>query len=188
MSEETFFFKDRKEFEKWLSENFGKSPGVWVRMYKKNSGVEAIKGPEMLDVLLCYGWITGQARKGNEDYALWRVCPRRKKSIWSKINIGHAERLIREGRMKPSGMKEIEEAKTDGRWERAYSSQKNAALPEDFLKEIEKNKKAKEFLKTLNKPNTYAIIFRIENAKTPEKRKEKIRQMIEMLERGEKFH
>ena len=157
-------------------------------MYKKGSKVEAIKGREMLDVLLCYGWITGQARKGNEDYALWWVCPRRKKSIWSKINVGHAERLIREGRIKPGGMKEITEAKADGRWERAYSPSKSAELPGDFMEEVNKSPKAKEFLKSLNKANTYAIIFRIETAKSREKREEKIKQIVGMLSRGEKFH
>ena len=113
-------FRSGRYFERWLSKNYDKSNGIWVRMYKKNSGVKAISGPELLDVLLSYGWITGPARKGNEKYALWWVCPRRKNSIWSKINVGHAKRLIKEGKMMPSGMTEIEKAKANGRWKRAY--------------------------------------------------------------------
>ncbi len=176
-------FGSGKAFEKWLSKNHSKSKGIWVRMYKKHSGVNAIKGPEMLDVLLCYGWITGQARRGNDKYALWRVCPRRPKSIWSEINTRHAERLITEGRMQLSGLKQIENAKKDGRWNNAYAPQRTAKLPSDFIREVNKNKKAKTFLKTLNRSNTYWMIFRLHHTKEG-KRKEKIASIIAMLEKG----
>lgn len=116
-SEVGFSFKSGKDFENWLSENNTKSNGIWVRIYKKDTKVEAVIGSELIDVLLCYGWITGPARKGNESYILWWVCPRRRNSIWSKINIGHAERLTKDKRMKPSGIAKIEKAKADGRWE-----------------------------------------------------------------------
>ncbi len=118
-SEVNFSFESVNDFENWLSENHTKSNGIWVRIYKKNSSVKSIKGSELIETLLCYGWITGPAKKNGESYVLWWVCPRRKNSGWSKINIGHAERLVKDKRMKPSGMAEIEKAKADGRWERA---------------------------------------------------------------------
>ncbi len=185
---ESFFFKDQKDLENWLSKNHNRQEGIWVRMYKKGSGVDAIKGSGLLDALLCCGWITGQAKKGNDKYALWWVCPRRRKSIWSKRNKEHAERLMKEGKMKPSGMKEIESAKKDGRWENAYPPQSEATTPEDFLKELNKNKKEKDLFGTLNRANVYSIIFRIGYAKTSKKRKEKIESIIKMLEKKEKFH
>lgn len=186
--EEIMTFMSSGEFERWLSKNHYKSRGIWLRMYKKNSGVDAIKGAQALDIALCYGWITGQARKGDDKFALWRFCPRRPRSIWSKINVGHAERLIKEGRMTPPGLMEIERAKLDGRWDRAYSSPKDAKLPEDFMKEVGKNRKAHAFLERLNKTNRYSLIFRIENATTPEKRAKKIKDLVKMLEEGRTYH
>lgn len=91
-------FKSTKRFENWLERNHSQSNGIWMRMYKKHSGIRGITAQDALDAALCYGWITGQARKGTDRYALWWFCPRRKRSLWSKINTGHAKRLIREGR------------------------------------------------------------------------------------------
>lgn len=185
---EAMSFKSVKDFEKWLKKNHDKSNGFWLKSYKKSFGTNVLKGLDVLGPLLCYGWITGQARKGAEDYTLWWVCPRRKGSLWSEINRAHAERLIKEGKMKPSGMKEINEAKNDGRWNAAYPSQRTASLPKDFLEKINKNKKAKEFLKTLNRSKTYAIIFRLHTTKNPKRREEKIKKIIKMLEKKETFH
>lgn len=180
-------FKSAKEMERWLSRNHSKSNGIWLRMFNKNSGIDAIKGPEALDVALCYGWITGQARANDGISVLWRFCPRRPKSMWSKLNTQHAERLIREGRMKASGFRQIEEAKRDGRWARAYSPQRTAKIPRDFARELSRNGKAREFFKTLNRSSVYAIIFRLENTRNPELRRQKISSIVEMLGRGEKF-
>ncbi|MDE1860964.1 MAG: YdeI/OmpD-associated family protein [Candidatus Micrarchaeota archaeon] len=181
-------FKSAEGLERWLAKNHSASNGIWLRIYKKGSAANALKGSEVLDPLLCYGWITGQARRGDERSVLWWVCPRRARSLWSKINVGHAERLIKEGRMKPEGFRQIEAAKKDGRWDMAYSPQRTASLPADFLKEIDKNKKAKAFLKKLNKTNSYSIIFRLETTHDAERRKRKIRNIIDMLERGKTFH
>ena len=157
-------------------------------MYKKGSKTKAITGPEALDVALCYGWITGQARRGTKDYALWRFCPRRKRSLWSKLNTQHAERLIREGRMREPGMKQISEAKSDRRWARAYAPQRTAVLPRDFIIEINRSRKAREFMKGLSRQNVYAIIFRLHHTMDKERRKEKIRKIVKMLEKGGRFH
>ncbi len=114
--------------------------------------------------------------------------PRRPKSIWSKINTKRAETLIRQGRMKSAGLKQVEEAKRDGRWDRAYNPPSTAKLPEDFLKALQKNKEAEAFFRTLNRANVYSVVFRLENAKNEESRRMKIKQMIKMFEKGEKFH
>jgi len=137
---------------------------------------------------LCYGWITGQARPCDERSWLGRFVPRGPKSIWSKINTKRAETLIRQGRMKPAGLRQVEEARRDGRWDRAYSPPSTAKLPEDFIKALQKNKKAKAFFRTLNRANIYSVVFRLENAKNEEQRTTKIKRMIKMFEKGEKFH
>ena len=134
------------------------------------------------------GRITGQARPYDATSWLSRFVPRRPKSVWSKVNTKHAQRLIKEGRMKPPGLERIEEAKRDGRWDRAYSPPSTAEVPEDFIEELNKNRKARAFFKTLNRANVYAVVFRLENAKTEQARKAKISQMVAMFERGEKFH
>ena len=181
-------FKTPKTFERWLDKNHHKSNGFWLRVYKKGFGANALKNTEVLDPLLCYGWITGQARRGGKKSVLWWICPRRKNSLWSEINKNHAKRLINEGKMKPSGMKKIDEAKKDGRWDATYPRQRTATVPVDFLDKVNKNKKAKAFLKTLNRINTYAIIFRLYNTRDKKKRMEKMEKIIKMLEEGKMFH
>ncbi len=181
-------FKSAEQWGAWLSKNHSKSSGIWMRRYKKDSHRPSVTGSDALDIALCYGWITGQAKPYDKISILWYFCPRRPRSLWSKINTVHAERLIRAGRMKPGGMKEIEEAKADGRWERAYEPQKTATLPPDFLEKINKNKKAKAFLKTLNRSNVYAIIFRLHTIRDGKRRMEKTDSIIAMLARGEEFH
>ena len=162
--------------------------GVWIRFFKKASDVSSINTSEALDVALCYGWITGQAKPYDESSWLGRFVPRRPKSIWSKINTKRAETLIKQGKMKPAGLKQVEDAKTDGRWDRAYNPPSTAKLPEDFIKALQKNKETETFFRTLNRANIYSVVFRLENAKNEERRRMKIRQMIKMFEKGEKFH
>ncbi|MGA2666099.1 MAG: YdeI/OmpD-associated family protein [Nitrososphaerales archaeon] len=180
--------RSQSELERWLEENHDRSDGVWLKAYKKGFGSNALRGTEVLDPLLCYGWITGQARKGTEEYALWWVCPRRRNSLWSKVNVGHAERLIREGRMKPSGLREVEAAREDGRWDAAYPPQRDAALPADFMRMVNRSRKAREFLEGLNRSEVYAIVFRLHNAKDTKRRQEKMVRIVDMLENGETFH
>jgi uncharacterized protein YdeI (YjbR/CyaY-like superfamily) len=185
---EAMEFASASEWEKWLAKNHAKSTGVWIRFFRKNMGVVSISNSDALDVALCYGWRTGQAKRYDDRSWLGRFVPRRPKSIWSKINTRRAERLIEEGRMKPAGIKQVEEAKKDGRWERAYSPPSEAKVPDDFLKELAKNRKANGFFHKLDKTNVYSIVFRVENTKSSELRRAKVREIVEMLERGEKFH
>jgi uncharacterized protein YdeI (YjbR/CyaY-like superfamily) len=180
-------FKSAAEWERWLARNHSRSNGIWLRLFRKGSEVRSVKGAEALDAALCYGWITGQAR-ADEISTLWRFCPRRPGSLWSRVNTMHIERLTKEGRMKPSGIRAVEEAKKDGRWERAYHPPSTAVLPADLMEKMRRNRKVRSFFETLNKTNRYAIIFRIETTKDPEKRKKRIDEVIRRLEEGRKFH
>lgn len=183
----TLEFKTSEAFETWLEKHHDNSTGFWLKIYKKDSGKKTITYAEALDVALCYGWIDGQRNSFDELAYLQKFCPRREKSIWSKINIGHVERLINDGRMRAAGLKAVEKAKADGTWERAYDSPSNMTIPEDFLKELSKNKKAETFFKTLNKSNLFAIGFRLQIAKKQETREKRMHDIIEKLARGEKL-
>lgn len=181
----TLPFESKKKFADWLAKNHDKSAGLWLKIAKKAAGIPTVTYAEALDVALCYGWIDGQKGGFDEQYFLQKFTPRRPKSIWSKINVGHVERLIASGEMKPSGLKAIEAAKQDGRWEAAYSSQKNIEVPADFQSALNKNKKAKAFFETLTSARRYSFLFRIETAKKAETREKRIRQFVEMLAKGE---
>jgi len=188
LMDEIVEFQSASQWDKWLAKNYSGSKGIWIRFFKKASDVSSINTSDALDVALCYGWITGQAKPYDEKSWLGRFVPRRPKSIWSKINTKRAEQLIRQGRMKSAGLKQVTEAKKDGRWGRAYSPPSTAKLPEDFIKALEKNGKARAFFKTLNRANIYSVIFRLENTKNDEMRTKKLNQIIKIFEKGEKFH
>ena len=181
-------FESKKKWADWLAKQHDKSVGVWLKLAKKDSGIPSVTYDEALDVALCYGWIDGQKKGFDDKYWLQKFTPRGPKSIWSKINTEKAERLIASGDMKPAGLKVIEAAKQDGRWEAAYSSQKNMAVPEDFQAALDKRKKAKNFFATLNSANRYAILWRIQTAKKPETRVRWIQKFVEMLVKGEKLY
>lgn len=181
-------FKTVGDWEKWLAKNHASTSGLWLRIAKKNADFSSVSYDEALDVALCYGWIDGQ--KDSYDDASWlqKFTRRGPRSIWSKRNREKVEELTRRGQMKPSGLKAVEQAKANGRWESAYDSQKTAELPDDFKKELQKHAGAKAFFDTLNSVNRYAILFRIQTAKKPETRTRRMHQFIEMLERHEKIH
>ena len=181
-------FVSPAEWEQWLEENHTVSKGIWMQMFKKGSGIASVYYAEALDVALCYGWIDGQLKSIDELSYMQRFTPRRPKSLWSKRNIAHVARLVEEGRMKPAGLKEAEAAKADGRWEAAYDGQGTMDLPDDFREELSKDKKAYAFYETLNKANKYAIAWRIQTAKRTETRQKRMKEILEMLEKEEKFH
>jgi uncharacterized protein YdeI (YjbR/CyaY-like superfamily) len=181
-------FQTPDQWEDWLSKNYTLEVGVWLRFFKKASGVKTMTYDEALDLALCYGWIDGVAKGYDEQSWLQKYTPRRKRSIWSKRNTERVERLIKEGKMREPGLKQIELAKADGRWERAYEGQSKMTVPEDFLNELKKSKKAYEFFQTLNKTNTYAIAWRLHTAKKPETREKRMKSILEMLSLGKKFH
>lgn len=181
-------FKTQKAFETWLSGNYHRQEGIFLRIYKKASGITSIDYVQALDVALCYGWIDGVKKSYDEVSFIQKFTPRREKSMWSKINVGHAARLIEAGKMQPPGLAEIERAKADGRWERAYDAQRDMQVPEDFLKEVCKDKKAWTFYESLNKQNKFAIAFRLQQAKKPETREKRLKEFLTMMKEGKKFH
>lgn len=181
-------FKSAGDWKKWLEKNHAKSAGIWLRFFKKDSGIASVTYDEALDEALCYGWIDGLLQKYDEKSWLRKFTPRRPKSIWSKRNIGHARRLVKAGRMMLAGKREMEAARRDGRWEVAYDSSGTMEIPKDFLKELSKNKKAKAFFDSLNRANTYAIAWRLQTAKKPETRSRRMKTLLDMLARGEKLH
>ena len=180
-------FENKKKWADWLARQHDKSAGVWLKLGKRDSGISSVTYDEALEAALCYGWIDGQKKGFDDQYWLQKFTPRGKKSIWSKINTEKAERLIASGEMKPAGLKVVEAAKQDGRWDAAYASQKNITVPNDFQVALEKNERAKAFFETLKSTERYSFLFRIHNAKKPETRAKRIQQFVEMLEKGEKI-
>lgn len=182
-------FSTPKEWNRWLTSNFDTiHNGIWIRIYKKDSGIKTITYDEALEEALCFGWIDSQKKKYDETSWIQKFTPRRAKSIWSKRNREKVEKLIKEKRMQPSGLKEVEAAKKDGRWEKAYDSQSNMEMPKDFLVQLKKNKKAHEFFQSLNKSNHFAIAWRLQTAKKPETREKRMKQLLEMMENQQKLH
>ncbi len=184
----TITFKSALEFRSWLEKNHARSDGIWLRFFKKNSGRASVTHAESLDQALCYGWIDGQLKPCDERSWVQKFTPRRARSGWSKVNIGHVERLIKTGQMARPGLEEVGAAKADGRWRAAYDSPRNAAPPEDFLQALRKNKKSKAFFESLNRANVYAIVYRLQTAKKPETREKRMKRILNMMRRGEKFH
>lgn len=181
-------FRSSAELRAWLAKEHARAPGLLLRIYKKNSGVPSVTYAEALDQALCFGWIDGQKLPFDANSWVQKFTPRTARSGWSKINVAHADRLIREGQMTPAGLKEVEAAKGDGRRAAAYDSSANATVPPEFLKELARNAKAKQFYATLDKANLYSIAYRLQTAKRPETKIKRINLIIEMLARGEKFH
>jgi uncharacterized protein YdeI (YjbR/CyaY-like superfamily) len=181
-------FTSSKEWRKWLAEHHAQSNGVWLRFFKKDSGKKTVVYAEALEEALCYGWIDGQVNKYDAESYIQKFTPRRAKSTWSKRNTAIAERLLQEGKMETAGMQQVELAKADGRWQQAYDSPRNMKVPEDFLEQLSKNKKAKAFFDGLNKANQYAIAWRLQTAKKPETREKRLKKILKMMREGKKFH
>jgi len=179
-------FAGPEEFRAWLREHHDASPGIWMRIAKKGSGRASIGYEEAVEVALTFGWIDGQARPGDAAWYLQGFTRRRPRSPWSKRNRERAEALIEAGAMEPSGLAEVERARADGRWDRAYAGQGGAEPPPDLLEALAARPAAKAAFATLNRTNRYAILYRIQDAKRPETRARRIARFVDMLERGEK--
>ncbi len=178
-------------FATWLSKNHDKSPGLWLKLAKKDAETKSITYAQAIEVLLIWGWIDGQkqaAQAGEEGYWLQKVTPRRAKSVWSQINRQKALALIEAGRMQPPGLLQVERAKADGRWQAAYASAKTATVPADLSAALAKSARARKFFETLDGTNRYAILWRIGQAKKPETRVARIAKFVEMLAKHEKIH
>lgn len=181
-------FANQEAWEAWLEANGKATPGVWLRIAKRSAEQSTVSYSQALESALCYGWIDGQKQAESEHYWLQRFTPRTAKSIWSKINKTKAEALISAGRMRPTGLREINRAKRDGRWEVAYTSASTSIVPDDLQHALNSNPKAKQFFSTLNSQNRYSILFRIQGVKKAQTRAKKISQFIDMLNNGEKLY
>ena len=170
----------------WLNSDPDPS-GVWLRLRKKASGEPGITYAEALDVALCFGWIDGQSRSLDADYFLQSFTPRRPRSIWSKVNIGHVTRLIEEGRMRPQGQQEIDRAKADGRWDSAYR-QRDGELPVELQEALNADPDIAEAFAKQSAQNRFAMAFRVANLKRPASRAARVAQYVEMLKRGETLY
>jgi len=186
---EELLVKDVAAWRRWLRSNHARSDGVWLVMAKKGTTTPtSLTYDEALDEALCYGWIDGQARSRDATTRLQRWTPRRKRSNWSKRNTGIAERLIKEGRMQPAGLAEIERAKGDGRWAAAYAGPATVEVPEELSAALRARPRAKAMFEILSSQNRYAILYRIHDAKRPETRARRIEQFVAMLDRGETIY
>jgi uncharacterized protein YdeI (YjbR/CyaY-like superfamily) len=181
-------FRNAESFYAWLAKHHDKADEVWIKIHKVDSGLKSITPKEAIDVVLCWGWIDG-LRKGLDDRSyLQRYSPRGSKSVWSQINVDNVARLIREGRMTAHGLKHVEAAKADGRWDRAYKSGKDMKIPADLEAAIDAEPKAKAMLAKLSEQNRFALAFRTHNMKTQAGRKKKIETFVAMLKRGETIY
>jgi len=188
MNDRKITFANQTDWEVWLGSNGEAVAGVWLRIAKKSAEQPTLTYAQALEGAICHGWIDGQKQAESEHYWLQRFTPRTAKSTWSKINKAKAEALITAGRMRPAGLREINRAKQDGRWDAAYSSASTSTVPDDLQEALDSNPKAKRFFATLDSQNRYAILFRIQSVKRAETRARKISQFIDMLNNGEKIH
>ena len=181
-------FVSQETWAAWLAEHHQSARVVWLRIAKAQAPVSSVSYAEALDVALCYGWIDGQKKAESAHCWLQRMTPRGGKSIWSKINRDKAMRLIADGRMQPAGLREIERAKEDGRWEAAYDGARSSAVPEDLQAALDANPSAQAFFAGLDGSNRYAILFRVQTAKKAETRARRIATFVAMLANHEKLH
>lgn len=181
-------FSDAARFNTWLSSNFDSSPGIWMRIAKKGAPTTSVNYQDALDVALVWGWIDGQKKSVDEFYWLQAFTPRRARSVWSKRNVEKCKQLIADGTMQPSGLAQVEAAKADGRWDRAYEGSAKAIESPEWLAALDASPKARAFYDTLNSANRFAFYYRIQDAKREETRLKRIETYIAMLERGEALY
>lgn len=181
-------FRSQKAWAAWLARHHATSGGLWIKTARKDAGIDTVSHPEALDVALCYGWIDGQRKSLDGQYYLQRFTPRTARSKWSKINCAKVTELVAKGEMKPAGLKEIDRAKADGRWDAAYDGQRAAAVPDDLERAFAKNEAARAFFVTLDSRNRYAVLHRIQTAKKPETRARRIATFVEMLGKKERIY
>jgi uncharacterized protein YdeI (YjbR/CyaY-like superfamily) len=181
-------FASRAAWQKWLAANHERSPGMWVELAKKDSGLASVSRADALEVALCYGWIDSQSMTVDEKRYLQRFTPRRPKSKWSKINCAAVERLHADGRLAPAGVREMEAAKRDGRWEAAYDSPRTITVPPDLEARLAKNARARRAFEQLDSQNRYAILYRLHHAKRSDTRERRLDQFVAMLAAGRTIH
>ncbi|MGW6025427.1 YdeI/OmpD-associated family protein [Streptomyces sp. NPDC055099] len=175
---------DRVELEAWLDEHHAGSPGVWVKLAKKGSGVPSVTAAEVNDVALCYGWITGHRRSYDDVHYLQKITPRRRRSLWSRVNVDRVAELTAEGRMREPGLVEVAAAQADGRWEAAYESQRTATVPDDLEAALAANPAARKAFDALGKTDRYVVLHSLMTAKKPATRAARLERMVARLAEG----
>ena len=184
----TLAFENQHEWEAWLDAHHADTPAVWLRFAKKESGAASITYAEAVESALCYGWIDGQAAPVDDRYWRQRFTPRRAKSVWSRVNREKATALIAAGRMRPAGVRQVEQARADGRWDAAYDGQRTIAVPDDLRRALDAQPEAAACFATLDSRNRYAVLYRIQTAKKPETRAARIEKYVAMLADGGKIY
>ena len=179
---EVIAFRDAAEFGTWLADNVDRRAGVWLKIAKKGSGIASMTGDEAGDIGLCYGWISGQRKSLDERYYLQKYVPRRPKSRWSQVNVRKVEELTAAGRMRPSGLAEVEAAKADGRWDAAYEPQREATVPPDLAAALAASPLAARAFAALSRTSQYAVILDVVTGRTPRTRATHISKAIAALE------
>jgi uncharacterized protein YdeI (YjbR/CyaY-like superfamily) len=183
---EIIAFRDAAEWESWLAEHHHLPDGVWLKLAKKSSGIPSVTADEVVDVGLCYGWVSGQRRSLDERYYLQKYVPRRPRSLWSRVNVDKVETLLAAGRMREPGMAEVRAARADGRWAAAYESQQRATVPPDVIAALQGNRKAKDRFDVLDRTSQYRLYLPVLQARGRKARATRVARMISMLEADER--
>ena len=181
-------FKNAKAFDAWLKKHHASADGLWLKIARQGAGEASVTYAEAVEVALCWGWIDGQKKALDDQHFLQRFTPRRARSIWSRINVDKATALIQAGRMQAPGLAQVEAAKADGRWEKAYEGARRSEVPEDLQAALDGEPKAQAFFATVNAANRYAVLWRVQTAVKAETRAKRIAQLVAMLARGETIH
>jgi uncharacterized protein YdeI (YjbR/CyaY-like superfamily) len=181
-------FADQAAFEEWLEAEHQNSPGILVRIAKKGAPLRTLAQAEMIESLLCFGWIDGRVNRFDEFSFLTRVTPRRAKSIWSQKNVAWVAELIAAGRMRPAGLAAVEAAQADGRWDRAYAGPATITVPDDLAAALAAVPRAVKEFEALDATNRYAVLWRVHTATTPAGRTKRIADCVQMLAEGRRFH
>lgn len=181
-------FPDAARWDEWLREHHADSPGVWLQIAKRGSGLPSVTAAEAVPIAISWGWIDGQLGALDERHYLQRYTPRRPRSRWSKVNVEHAERLIAAGAMHPAGLAQVDAARADGRWEAAYSSIASRSVPPELQAALDANPTAAAAFAALDSANRFAMTYRVETAKRPETKARHVATFVGMLERGERIH
>jgi uncharacterized protein YdeI (YjbR/CyaY-like superfamily) len=181
-------FPSQDDWRAWLDEQHATSQGLWLKVAKKDTGIATVTYDEALDVALCYGWIDGQRNRFDDTWFLQRFTPRRARSKWSQRNCAKVATLTDQGLMRPAGLREVDRAKADGRWDAAYPSQRDLVVPDDLQAALDADGAAREFFDALDRTNRYAILYRLHDAKKPETRARRIETFVAMLAEGKKLH
>ena len=181
-------FASRAAWRKWLDKNHGASPGIWLELARKESGLRSVTRAEALEEALIYGWIDAQVRSVDETHYRQRFTPRRPRSKWSQVNCAAVEKLHAEGRLAPAGVREMEAAKRDGRWSAAYAPPSRIGVPDDLAGALRESPRARVSFEALDSRNRYAILYRLQDAKKPETRATRLAKFVRMLETGATLH